>query len=76
MHPDPKYNVGQFVRAKVAQQLSESSVMDLDCEIIDRKWTGEEWEYKVTLVDAIFGDVANFKMTVSESELEDDEHQF
>ena len=44
--------------------------MDLDCEVVDYKWNGDHWEYRVALVDAIFGDVANMSLTVKESELE------
>ena len=68
MRPEPKYRVGQFVIAKVVP--SELSIMDLDCEVVDYKWNGDYWEYRVTLIDAIFGDVVNMSLTIKESELE------
>ena len=69
MKTEPKYKVGDFVKAKFVHEISSSSAMDFDGKVMDMRWAGEFWEYKIVLSDTIFGEIANFTMTVKEEDL-------
>jgi len=66
---EPKYRVGDFVKAKFVHEISDSSVLDFGGIVVDMRWEQNDWEYKIVLADAIFGEIANFTVTVKEKDL-------